>query len=59
MILINLCPTCKETMVRRASEECRACYTKDLKAYAEMKLCRDVEFTPQWSNEDFGLNNVY
>lgn len=53
------CITCGETRVRKMNEECRDCYTKELKAYAEMQLGREVEFTPQWSNEDLTSGQIY
>ena len=58
-MLNNTCITCGEIQVRGRDEECRDCYIKELKAYAEMQLGREVEFTPQWSNEDLTNANIY
>jgi hypothetical protein len=58
-MLNHTCITCGEIQVRGREEECRDCYTKELKAFAEMKLGRDVQFTPQWTNEDLTSGQIY
>jgi|DEB0MinimDraft_10_1074344.scaffolds.fasta_scaffold42007_4 hypothetical protein len=54
-----VCPTCREVQVRKQTEECRNCYTESLKEFSEQLLGRDVQFTPQWTNEDLTSGQIY